>query len=231
MTLFAHVDVVCVLRRATWCEELWISPPAWRMWTSLRRASSGWTRERRGSKARKNPTVNYWQIIYFFSLLGYQLKSFLLFNFEERQVGRQHVALSKPPFLINETRKEKFLMLFWFQTHKIYTKYRVNNEEGCRPWLINRELKKRWRRRQRGRHKNNRFRVSNTTTLHLHHGFFVHFFVVVARLRREKAQMSCFVKDVILRRPSFSFPFWTSRVLRIQLQRILPKYDDYNEMK
>ena len=98
-------------------------------------------------------------------------------------------------------------MLFWSQTHKIYTKYRANKEEGCRPWLINRERKKRRRRRQRRWHKNNRFRVSNTTTLHVHHGFFVHFFVVAARLRREKAQMSRFVKDVNFRRPSFSFPF------------------------
>ena len=32
-------------------------------------------------------------------------------------------------------------MLFWSQTHKIYTKYRADKEEGCRPWLINRELK------------------------------------------------------------------------------------------
>ena len=42
--------------------------------------SSGRTRERRGSKDRKNPTVNYSQIMYFFSVLRYQLKSFLLFH-------------------------------------------------------------------------------------------------------------------------------------------------------
>ena len=59
VTLIVHFDVVCVLRRATWCEELWISPPVWREWTTLRRGSSVRTRERRRSKTRKNPTVNY----------------------------------------------------------------------------------------------------------------------------------------------------------------------------
>ena len=99
-------------------------------------------------------------------------------------------------------------MLFWSQTHKIYTKYRADIEEGCRPLIINqRELKKRRRRQQRGRHKNNRFRVSNTKTLHVHHGFFVHFFVVAARLRREKAQKSRFCEGRELKTTFFFFSF------------------------
>ena len=31
--------------------------------------------------------------------------------------------------------------------------------------------------------------ISKTTTLHVHHAFFVHFFAVVARLQRENAQI------------------------------------------
>ena len=52
--------------------------------------------------------------------------------------------------------------------------------------FVNKELKKRRRRQQRERQKCIGFRLVNrTTTLHVHHAFFVHFFAVVARSRRE----------------------------------------------
>ena len=51
---------------------------------------------------------------------------------------------------------------------------------------LNRELKQRRRGRQRERQKAIGL-ISRTTTLHVHHAFFVHFFAVVARLQRESA--------------------------------------------
>ena len=51
---------------------------------------------------------------------------------------------------------------------------------------INRELKQRRRGRQRERQKAIGL-ISKTTTLHVHHASFVHFFAVVARLQRENA--------------------------------------------
>ena len=51
--------------------------------------------------------------------------------------------------------------------------------------FVNKELKKR-RRQQRERQKCIGFRLVNrTTSLHVHHAFFVHFVAVVARSRRE----------------------------------------------
>ena len=50
----------------------------------------------------------------------------------------------------------------------------------------NRELKQRRRGRQRERQKAIDL-ISKTTTLHVHHASFVHFFAVVARLQRENA--------------------------------------------
>ena len=51
----------------------------------------------------------------------------------------------------------------------------------------NRELKQRRRGRQRERQKKAVGLISKTTTLHVHHAFFVHFFAVVARQQRESA--------------------------------------------
>ena len=51
---------------------------------------------------------------------------------------------------------------------------------------VNRELKIRRRRRQQERHKSNRFNNQNNNFARASR-FFVHFFAVIARLRRENA--------------------------------------------
>ena len=50
-----------------------------------------------------------------------------------------------------------------------------------------RELKQRRRGRQRERQKSSAFQISKTTTLQMHHPFFVHFFAFIPRLQRESA--------------------------------------------
>ena len=48
-------------------------------------------------------------------------------------------------------------------------------------------LKQRRRGRQRERQKSSAFQISKTTTLQMHHPFFVHFFAFIPRLQRESA--------------------------------------------
>ena len=45
--------------------------------------------------------------------------------------------------------------------------------------------------------------IRKTTALHVHHTFFVHFFPVFARLRRENAYFRVFMEDVNKQRRNF----------------------------
>ena len=51
------------------------------------------------------------------------------------------------------------------------------------------------RRRQRERHKSNRFKKQNNNFARVSQ-LFVQFFAVFSRLRREKSLISCFIEDV-----------------------------------
>ena len=72
--------------------------------------------------------------------------------------------------------------------------------------------------------------ISKTTTLHVHHAFFVHFFAAVARLQRESAWIHVLSRTVT-QDNNFLFFSWTLiQSLRIQLQKHLPTFDESNEM-
>ena len=73
--------------------------------------------------------------------------------------------------------------------------------------------------------------ISKTTTLHVHHAFFVHFFAVVARLQRESAWIHVLSRTGT-QDNNFLFFSWTLiQSFRIQLQKHLPTFDEVNEME
>ena len=73
--------------------------------------------------------------------------------------------------------------------------------------------------------------ISKTTTLHVHHAFFVHFFAVVARLQRESAWIHVLSRTGT-QDNNFLFFSWTLiKSFRIQLQKHLPTFDEVNEME
>ena len=73
--------------------------------------------------------------------------------------------------------------------------------------------------------------ISKTTTLHVHHAFFVHFFAVVARLQRESAWIHVLSRTGT-QNNNFVFFSWTLiELFRIQLQKHLPTFDEVNEME
>ena len=73
--------------------------------------------------------------------------------------------------------------------------------------------------------------ISKTTTLHVHHAFFVHFFTVIAQLQRESAWIHVLSKTGT-QHNNFLFFSWTlTQSFRIQLQKHLPIFDEVNEME
>ena len=70
---------------------------------------------------------------------------------------------------------------------EISTKMILNSGRGRLREMVIRELKQRRRRRQRGRQKSNRFITQNNNFARASR-FFVHFFTVLARLRRENRE-------------------------------------------
>ena len=92
------------------------------------------------------------------------------------------------------------------------------------------DLKIRRRRRQRERHKGNRFKQNNNFARASH--FFVHFFAVFARLRRENAISYFIDRGCKQATTKFSLSFLTwIRLLGIQLQESSRIIDKVNEMK
>ena len=62
--------------------------------------------------------------------------------------------------------------------------------------------------------------------------FFVHFLAVVARLRREKVPNFTLCRGRENKRTTSFFFSWTSiESFRIQLQKILPTFDELNKME
>ena len=73
--------------------------------------------------------------------------------------------------------------------------------------------------------------ISKTSTLHVHHAFFVHFFAVIARLQRESAWIHVLSRTGT-QDNNFLFFSWTLiQSFRIQLQKHLPTFDEVNEME
>ena len=73
--------------------------------------------------------------------------------------------------------------------------------------------------------------ISKTTTLHVHHAFFVHFFAVVARLQRENAWIHVLSRTGT-QDNNFLFFSWTLiQSIRIQLQKHLSTFDEVKEME
>ena len=70
---------------------------------------------------------------------------------------------------------------------EISTKMILNSGRGRLREMVIRELKQRRRRRQRGRQKSNWFITQNNNFARASR-FFVHFFTVLARLRRENRE-------------------------------------------
>ena len=67
--------------------------------------------------------------------------------------------------------------------------------------------------------------------LHVHHAFFVHFSAVVARPQRETASFHVLSRTGT-KDNNFLFLFLNfDAVLRIQLQKDLPTFDELNEME
>ena len=73
--------------------------------------------------------------------------------------------------------------------------------------------------------------ISKTTTLHVHHAFFVHFFAVIAQLQCESAWIHVLSRTGT-QHNNFLFFSWTlTESFRIQLQNHLPIFDEVNEME
>ena len=73
--------------------------------------------------------------------------------------------------------------------------------------------------------------ISKTTTFHVYHAFFVHFFAVIARLQRESAWIHVLSRTGT-QDNNFLFFSWTLiELFRIQLQKHLPTFDEVNEME
>ena len=73
--------------------------------------------------------------------------------------------------------------------------------------------------------------ISKTTTLHVHHAFFVHFFAVVARQQRESAWIHVLSRTGT-QNNNFLFFSWTLiQSFRIQLEKHLRTFEEVNEME